>query len=102
MKYLLLFLLIGLLLQIGSCQAKSNKMHIEYYKTWKGYNHPIELIDKIEAQDTQALNTYYEAIFEDKLLVTVRKFSNNKIIYEYEYKYDKSGKFIDYEIVKAK
>ena len=68
-------------------------MRVEYYKSWTSYSHPVKLIDKIDSSQVTNLRAYYAAKFEDDKLVSVTKYLNDTIVYEFKYEYDSKGNF---------
>ncbi len=65
----------------------------EYYKSWIGYSHPVKLVDKIDSSKIRTLKTYYVGRFQSNNLISVTKYSNDTIVYEFNYNYDSKGKF---------
>lgn len=87
-----------LFISIFSCSSNNEKKErIEYYKSWSGYSHPVRLIGKVDSFEIASLKTYYIAIFEKNNLMSVSKYSNDSILYEFIYEYDSDGKFIGKE-----
>ena len=92
MLYKILFLLFWI--SFFSCSNnQKQKMRVEYYKGWTSYSHPVKLIDKIDSSQVTNLRAYYAAKFEDDKLVSVTKYLNGTIVYEFKYEYDSKGNF---------
>lgn len=68
-------------------------MRVEYYEGWRGYSHPVRLINKIDSSKITNLKVFYMAKFEGDKLISVTKYFNDTIEYEYKYEYDLDGNF---------
>jgi len=67
---------------------------VEYYRSFAGYQHPVQLIGKETKEEAESADAaYYMGYFDSKRkLVKVVKIMDGKMIFEYTYSYHSNGK----------